>query len=61
MDPQNKIGHPAHDYRQVMQVNVLNAHGIYIERERGGRERERERERERDYNRLQNVTTERSR
>ena len=26
--PQNKIGHPAHRYRQLMQVPVLSARGI---------------------------------
>ena len=26
--PQNKIGHPAHHQRQLMQVPVLSAHGV---------------------------------
>ena len=30
MGPWNKIGHPAHRYRQLMQVIVLTARGIYI-------------------------------
>ena len=31
MDPQNKIGHPAHHYRKLMQVPPLSACGKYIE------------------------------
>ena len=30
MGPQNRKGHPAHRYRQLMQVPVLSARGIYI-------------------------------
>ena len=26
--PQNKLGHPAHRYRQLMQVPLLSARGI---------------------------------
>ena len=28
--PRNKIGHPAHHYRQLMQVPVLSARGIQL-------------------------------
>ena len=27
--PQNKIGHPAYRYRQLMEVPVLSSRGIY--------------------------------
>ena len=30
VDPQNRIGHPAHCYRQLIQAAVLRAHGIQI-------------------------------